>query len=218
MRGLLLKDWYMILRHWKGMIVFNIIYALIASLSSMAMVFAAMNILLGTMVVKSLMAYEEQNRWDCLAVNLPVTQKQIVTEKYLVGFGGALFTSLLTAGIMSLVGVFYHGNREGVMLPNLLLFVALGMLLLSLELPVLFKFGVNKGRIWFMATVILVSTFVGGMEALMGGFGADSDERMIASMASGSALPVLVGAVLIGCAAVFVSIRISLHFYQKREF
>lgn len=218
MKGLLLKDWYMVLRYWKSMFIFNIIYAVIASFSSMAMLFALMNVLLGTMVVKSLMAYEEQNKWDCLAVNLPVTKRQIVTEKYLMGFGGALYASLLTAAVMSLINLLLHRTGGIALLPGLLMFVTVGMLLLSLELPVLFKFGTNKGRIWFIAVIVLLSTAIGGIEAASGIFSTDGETGMLQNLSAGSSILLILGLFLISCAAVYISIGLSVRFYEKREF
>ncbi len=218
MKGLLLKDWYMVLRYWKSMFVFNILYAIIASMSksSMAVTFAFLNIVLGTMVVKSLMAYEEQNKWDSLAISLPVTGEQLVLEKYLVGFLGALITSIITAVIMSLAGIFLKKNIGFPLWQTLMMFVAAGMLLISFELPVLFKFGVNKGRIWFLAAVALVAGIGGGIGGLLGEILENNPK--VPAWLRGSVVPGIMIAIILGAAAIFISVRLSVRFYKKREF
>ena len=216
MKGLLLKDWYMVLRYWKAMFVFNILYAIIAALSSMTVTFAFLNVMLGTMVVKSLMAYEEQNKWDSLAVSLPVTGEQLVLEKYLMGLFGALSSSIITAVIMSSVGIFLKKDIGFPLWQSLLMFVAAGMLLLSVELPVLFKFGVNRGRIWFIAAVALVATIAGGIGGLLGEI--LEENQKIPMWLSGSVVPGIVIAVILGAAAVLISVRLSVRFYKEREF
>lgn len=212
MKGLLLKDWYMVLRYWKAMFVFNIIYAIIASLSSKALVFAFLNIMLGTMVVKSLMAYEEQNKWDSLAVSLPVTGEQLVLEKYLMGFLGALTTSIITAVIMSITGIFFERKAGFLLWQNLLMFVAVGMLLLAFELPVLFKFGVNRGRLWFTAAVAIVAVVGGGIGGIL------EENQEIPAWLGGSVVSGIAIAAVLGAAAIFISVRLSVRFYKKREF
>lgn len=214
MKGLLIKDLYMIMRYWKAMIFFNIMYAGIAAFSEMGMLFAMMNVMLGTMVVKSLIAYEEQNKWDCLAVHLPVTAKQLVLEKYLVGFGAAVFTSILTAAVMMLADLLQDGKKGMLMLPNLMLFVAVGMVMLSLELPVLFKFGVEKGRLWFMAAFVLAC----GLMGVTGGIVGSVTEASVWQLASYAGVPVAAIFLLTAAAAVWISLKLSVQFYQKREF
>lgn len=214
MKGLLIKDLYMIWRHWKVMIVFQVVYALIAAFSDMGLWFAFINIFLGTMVVKSLMAYEEQSKWECLAVHLPVTAGQIVMEKYMIGFGAAIFTAFLTAGIMFLADIFQNGEKGMAMLPNLILLTAVGMLVLAVELPVIFKYGVTKGRGIFIAVVTLVGMLIGGVNGAVGSMEGREMWELDGTIKVGFVLLELLVAVI----AVLASMKLSVHFYQKREF
>ena len=214
MKGLLVKDWYMTLRYGKFMLVITVIYAFVSAFSSMALSFGLINVMLGSMLVKTLMAYEEQNRWDCMAVSLPVTAKCIVAEKYLMHLISIAFTAVLTSRVMFAASCL-SGRGEG--LPfgsNLLFLTAAGILWLSLELPVLFRFGVNKGRIWLVA---LAAGILGG-----GGAGTSGMDPAQKEMAAGlvAGMGPLAAAVMfvISAGLMLISSRLSVRFYRKREF
>ena len=53
MRGLLRKDGYMTLRYGKFFLAFILIYAGIAALSDMGMLFSLINVMIGGMLVKT---------------------------------------------------------------------------------------------------------------------------------------------------------------------
>ncbi|MBQ7840374.1 MAG: ABC-2 transporter permease [Lachnospiraceae bacterium] len=69
MKGLLLKDWYMIVKYGRFFLLFYIMYAMFSVYSEDSVFFILMNVILNSMIVKTLMAYEEQSRWDSFAVN-----------------------------------------------------------------------------------------------------------------------------------------------------
>ena len=154
MRGLLRKDWYMTLRYGKFFLAFVLIYAVIAAFSEMGMLFSLINVMIGGMLVKTLISYEEQSKWDSMAVYLPVTAECIVAEKYVVGLISVALTSLLTAGTIAAACSL---SGRGAVLPfgsHVLLLMGAGTLWLALEMPVLFKFGVEKGRLALIAALV----------------------------------------------------------------
>lgn len=192
MRGLLRKDGYMTLRYGKFFLAFILIYAGIAALSDMGMLFSLINVMIGGMLVKTLLSYEEQSRWDGMAVYLPVTAGTI-------------------AAVCGLAG------RETI-LPfgtHTLFLMGAGTLWLALELPVLFKFGVNRGRTWFTLLTVLIA-------GLMGGAGAASAGRFEGMERTGSHPAALTAVMAVFLAAALIltafSARLSVRFYRKREF
>ena len=215
MRGLLRKDGYMTLRYGKFFLAFILIYAGIAALSDMGMLFSLINVMIGGMLVKTLLSYEEQSRWDSMAVYLPVTAGSIVAEKYVVGLISVALTSLLTAG--TIAAVCGLAGRETI-LPvgtHTLFLMGAGTLWLALELPVLFKFGVNRGRTWFTLLTVLIA-------GLMGGAGAASAGRFEGMERTGSHPAALTAVMAAFLAAALIltafSARLSVRFYRKREF
>lgn len=213
MKGLFLKDWYMILRYGKWYLLYFLLYGIGAAFPGSAqVVFIMINAILGSMIVKTLMAYEEQSRWDSLAVNLPVTAKQLVTEKYLVGFCGALFANVFTFLIMWVVKLVAHVNTDMHLAPLFILYTACGMLYLALQLPILFKYGTANSRLVYM---IVVGAIAGVSAAL--GMSFMRKEPEVSSLPG--LTPALLAAVLvIAAAGTAFSMKLSVSFYQKREF
>ena len=209
MRGLLRKDGYMTLRYGKFFLAFILIYAGIAALSDMGMLFSLINVMIGGMLVKTLLSYEEQSRWDSMAVYLPVTAGSIVAEKYVVGLISVALTSLLTAGTIA------AGKTILPFGTHTLFLMGAGTLWLALELPVLFKFGVNRGRTWFTLLTVLIA-------GLMGGAGAASAGRFEGMERTGSHPAALTAVMAAFLAAALIltafSARLSVRFYRKREF
>ncbi|HJA30673.1 MAG: hypothetical protein DBX58_02110 [Clostridiales bacterium] len=216
MRGLLRKDWYMTLRYGKFFLAFVLIYAVIAAFSEMGMLFSLINVMIGGMLVKTLISYEEQSKWDSMAVYLPVTAECIVAEKYVVGLISVALTSLLTAGTIAAACSL---SGRGAVLPfgsHVLLLMGAGTLWLALEMPVLFKFGVNKGRIWFALLTALIAGLIGGAGmAGTGRFGEGLGQTGLSAPALTGSMAAFLAA---AAALIALSIRLSVHFFRKREF
>lgn len=213
MKGLLLKDWYMLLKEVKYYVPFTAIYALLAAFSSISMVFVMLNVMLGSMIVKSLMAREEQNKWDSMAVNLPVTAKEMVMEKYVIGLLGTLACNVISFLILLGTRLVFQRNTGIPFFPFFMIYVGFGAIYLAGELPVLFKFGTANGRVVFMAVVALLA----GVSAAVSNSLSES-ARLENGIQSGELS--IVAVVLIIAAALIVagSVRLSVAFYEKREF
>ena len=216
MKGLLLKDWYVLCRQWRVMLIFHMIYAAVAAFSGMAFLFAAMNVFVGMLTVQTVMALDERSKWDSVAVTLPVSRKEFVLEKYVLGLLSGLFVTFLTAGVMLAAGLLAPGKARFFGVPGMLIVFACGCLCMALELPVIFRFGTTKGRIWMIAVMAIVGGLAGASASLTGqGDMARADAgQIMESMTGFPAAGVLAEALAIAA----VSFVISLKFYEKREF
>lgn len=214
MKGLLLKDWYMFVKEVKFYVPFTAIYALVAAFSRMSIMFVMINVMLGSLIVKSLMAREEQNKWDSMAVSLPVTVKDIVAEKYVIGMIGIIAANVISFLVLALVQTAFQRNAELPLLPFFLLYVGFGALFLAGELPVLFKFGTINGRLVFMGVVVLLAGISAGVSSMLGELSQGAEPQIGAAGLAGVAVALIVIAV----PAVAASIRLSVAFYKKREF
>lgn len=213
MKGLLLKDWYMILKYEKFCLAFIAVYAVLAAFSPRtSIVFILLNVLLGSMTVKTLMAYEEQNKWDSLAVSLPLGREIPVYEKYLVGFAGVISADVLTFLIVWLLKPLSHHAMELPLLALFVLYAAVGALYLAVLLPILFRFGTVKGRLIQIGGIGIVAAFSGAVGTLL-------VERMPASgTLAQMTWPAIGGVYIIAALGTVISIKLSVCFYRKREF
>lgn len=214
MKGLLLKDWYMFVKEVKFYVPFTVIYALVAAFTGMPMMFVIINVMLGSMIVKSLMAREEQNKWDSMAVNLPVTVTELVTEKYLIGMIGTLAPNIVSFLMMLFTQIVLQRNTDIPLVPFFLIHVGFGAVYLAGELPVLFRFGTTNGRMVFLAVIALLA----GVSATVSGVLLENVQGIEPVLQSGSLFAIAIAVVIAAVLAVAGSIRLSVAFYKKREF
>ena len=80
MKGLLLKDWYTLIKQMKIMLVLMLVFACVPgySMAAFAVVYAAM-------LPVTALAYDERSKWDELAAMLPYSVLEIVGGKYVLG-------------------------------------------------------------------------------------------------------------------------------------
>lgn len=93
MKGLLLKDWYTLIKQMKIMLMLMLVFACVPgySMAAFAVVYAAM-------LPVTALAYDERSKWDELAAMLPYSVREIVGGKYVLGV-----TAVAAAGAVAAV-------------------------------------------------------------------------------------------------------------------
>lgn len=162
MKGLLLKDWYMMKKYCRAYLIIATVFIAMALFSNGNMFFIFYPCLLCGMIPVNLLGYDERSHWMQYSGTLPYTKSQLVSAKYLIGLFVQL-TMLIVAGVaqgikMAVTDHFALG--EFVVLMLLMLIVA--TLSSSIPLPFIFKLGVEKGR---TAYYVMIG-FVCGASAL----------------------------------------------------
>lgn len=157
MKGLIIKDLIVLLKQLK---VFLILIAVFAFLPNFSMTSFA--IFYSAIIPISLLSFDEQSKWNKYLSTMPISKKDIVISKYIVGS-----TTVVGAFIVSVIGQII-GNFTGteVIIQEILLskfvFACFAIIIQSLMLPPIFKFGVEKGRHIFVIAIAIISalTFV----------------------------------------------------------
>ena len=169
MKGLLLKDWYMMRKYCRSYLLIAAVFIAVSLYSNDNLFFIFYPCLRCGMIPVNLLGYDERSRWMQYSGTLPYTKTQIVSAKYLIGLL-AQVTILIVTGIaqgvkMTVAGNFVFG--EFVVLMLLMLIVA--TLTSSISLPFIFKLGVEKGRTAYYIMIgfvcgasILASSFFRG--------------------------------------------------------
>ena len=121
-----------------------------------------------------MLAYDERSGWDRVVAVLPYSRAAVVGEKYLLAAVGVLGTTLLSLLSEWVVGGFALPMES---IAAALMYVCIVLLLTAISLPPMFRFGVEKGRLFYF---VFVGTFV----ALIFGFG----ERLSALLAGDALL------------------------------
>lgn len=156
MKGLLIKDFRLMKNQKNFFAVFLLIGAgmLFMGLDAFLVV-SYLTFLFSTLAV-STVSYDEFDNGFAFLFTLPVSRRGYVGEKYLFGLlsgGSAWCVSILLAAV---IAAFRQGEGLGEIFPAVFLYPAMILIFLSIALPIQLKFGVEKGRLIMMGTIILI--------------------------------------------------------------
>ena len=207
MKGLLLKDWYMMKKYCRSYLLIAVVFLAVSLFSNDNLFFVFYPCLLCGMIPVNLLGYDERSRWMQYSGTMPYTRKQIVSAKYLIGLFAQAAVLLVTAiaqGLkMAMTGAFVLG--EFVVL--ILLLLTMAAVTSSISLPFIFKLGVEKGR---MAYYIMVG-FACAASILAANYFGDA---VSVEIQPGFILAVFAACGVCGYA---LSWHLSIVFFEKRE-
>ena len=200
MKALLYKDVMVLWKQMKLMLLLILIFALIPS--EFQNVFA---VLYAALLPYSALAYDERSRWDRMAAAMPYSVRDLVTEKYVFGWIAALGALALTL-VLRLVSQYLLHMGEGASVPMLLVAFFGSLIAMAVTLPLMFRFGVEKGR---LAMLLLIGFICGGAAGVSG----------METFAAGAAqsLPALLLAAVLAVATSAVSLPVAARCYAARE-
>jgi len=206
MKGLLLKDWYMAKKYCRNYLFIILVFA-IASGYAENNFFMLYPMIMASILPVTLISYDERSKWQNYADTMPYKRRDIVTVKYLCMLI-ILISVVLLIGIVNLVKSLISDDLNiaeiAAFCGNSLL---VGIFPASLMLPVIFKFGVEKGRIAYYITIGLVFGCVFAFAY------ASSNTAILEALTHSlrTAIPV------IGLLLLAVSWFLSVKFYERRE-
>lgn len=160
----------------------------------------AIGILVTISIPLAAIAYEEKDGWQKFAIASGMDIKTIVGEKFFLGVVFAIIGSVAYTIVVVIIGT--EENR----VTELIASICMQLLMLAAVLPIVFRFGAEKGRTYMIAAVVvLLAVFI----AVMPFYGRIvGDEEII------FAVCMIFFAVLSVCISLFISIRI----YKAKEF
>ena len=205
MIGLLKKDLYVADKTGRLLLVLALAFSMVPSLRSFGCTYAMM---LALMIPLNAIAYDERCKWDRYAAMLPYRPEQLVWSKYLLAY---LFTFL--AGAIIVLGAVVQGRITGSLdwMETLEMTILVGISALfctALGLPALYRFGSEKGR---LAMILIMGVGVGIALGITG---------ILGEVPELPELPLPVAALLLAAlvvAVTYVSFRLSVYFYKKRQ-
>ena len=201
MKALIIKDTYVIWRQMKYFLILILIFSALPSGFNNA--FA---VIYTSMLPYTALAYDERSKWDQLAAMMPYSTRDAVLSKYVFGWlciGGAAVLSGLLQMALSLV-------VDRVFLPGVMVLSVLGAVcILAISLPLMFRMGVEKGRLAMFLVIFLVCGAAGAIA------------HIAESVGSGTVFafqgPVLGVTLLTALVLTAVSVPLSMRFYTKRQ-
>ncbi len=207
MKGLLLKDFYMTLKYCKAHLFVAVFFGVLAYFDKNNLFFVFFPCVLSGTLPVTLLAYDEQSRWQSYSDILPYTRAEIVSGKYLMGLGAQILM-LLIIGTTHAMSKIIDGTfllKEHMCLMAVML--AMSLIASTIYLACMFKFSVEKGRIAHFVTIGII-TFGCRMAS-----DVLYDGLQITIQLNTAALL----AVLVGAGAYAFSWYLSTIFYKRRE-
>ena len=202
MKGLMKKDFLMLWRASRAFVLICVVFIAMSAISQDNIIFLFMPIMISGLLPSTLLSYDERCKWQEFSGALPVSRAQLVSAKYLLGLGCMTFILLVTLIVHLIVRRF----PPQTLLSMLGAIYGLSLFISAVSLPMMFKFGVEKGRLWYYATLVLV----GGASGASAGVTTDLFSEGLPSFLW--LIPVL------GVVIFALSWLLAIRFYQKREF
>jgi len=155
MKGLILKDLYNLRKYGKTLLLISAFYIMLSFMMESESMFTGMIVIMFAITSVTSFAYDSQSGWDVYVHTLPVTRKDVVTSKYLLSYLLAL-----TGGLLALLMGWINGllknisNFTETLIAAYALF-AVGIIFISILLPLVYKFGVERSRVIVLAVIAL---------------------------------------------------------------
>ncbi len=172
-KGLIMKDLLQLKSYKKTLIIYIAIFLLtafsgedIAETSSMLVIMMALGF--GMFSIASFY-YDEQAKAENYLLSLPLDKKDLVKEKYILTFLSTIIGAVI--GTIGTICVLLFVNGK---IPDISNLISMGFgallgigLVVSIQIPCIYKFGAEKGRIYMFIVAALFALLLGGVGYLL---------------------------------------------------
>ena len=216
MRGLLVKE-IELMKQQKQFFILVVVMGIILNLTGSGSVsFATVYFTIITAIfVITTMSYDEFDNGFVFLMTLPITRKQYVAEKYLLGTGLTI-VAWAVATVLALICKFAANRGESVseIMIGGVATIPVALLMLAMFIPLGIYFGVEKGRYIAIVLWIIIIAVVYALVKTMG-FSEETVSAWLNGLNWGIAFAV---AALITVIGYLGSFWISARFMEKKEF
>lgn len=209
MIGLIKKDLLMIKSNLKLVIVMFIVLFIFSLQGGLDISFLPAMICI--MIFMSTFSYDEYNKWDAYAITLPNGRKNIVKSKYIATLILIILSIIITIILNIIIG-YIKDNINYQEIFSLMAGCAFGIIIIeSILYPLIFKFGIEKGRIGLFVGVFGITMIIGLFSQVLN---IDKPLNLISFIDKYWLIivPILSAIILI------ISYKISERVYLKKEF
>ncbi len=221
-KGLLKKDLYN-LASYKTSIIIMILFCGIAIIGSKAFMYGPIIIctMVG-MIALSTFNYDEMAKSNKYILTLPTNRKEIVKAKYILAIGsaivGGIIGIILTIAIANIINYIRPEDIINIDYKELLISSIGGMfgigLIQSIQIPSIYKWGAEKGRIQMFILVFGIVAIVSGLVFLLMKMNISLNMELIEMFLNNFGILLLL---VIIALMYFISYKISCKIYNKKE-
>lgn len=217
MKGLFVKD-IELMKQQKQFFILVVVMEVILNLAGSGSVSFATGYFTFVTAIFAIttISYDEFDNGLAFLMTLPVTRKQYVAEKYLLGAGltaAAWGITTITGGVICKGVAELQGDLSETIIDSLI-YIPLALLMLTASLPLVIHFGAEKGRYIAMVMWAIIIAVVYSLIKTIG-LSADAVDAWLNGLNRGM---VLAGAVLFTVIVYMGSYWGSVRLMEKKEF
>ena len=222
MKGLIKKDLYN-LASYKSSLIIMVLFCGIAIIGTKAINFAPIIIctIVG-MIALSTFSYDEISKSNKYLLTLPTNKKEIVKEKFILAIGatilGGILGLLLTIIVINVMNYVRPENMINIDYESLITTTIGGMwgisLIHAIQIPSIYKWGAEKGRIQMFILVLIIVAIIGGIYFLINKANINIDMEMLNNFITRFGLIILIVSTIIMYS---ISYKIAYKIYKNKE-
>ena len=221
-KGLLKKDLYN-LASYKVSIIIIVLFCGIAIIGSRAVTFGPIIIctMVG-MIALSTFNYDEIAKSNKYILTLPTNKKEIVKAKFILAIGSAIIGGIIgiiiTIIVANIMNYIKPEDMINIDYKGLLVSTIGGMfgiaLIQSIQIPSIYKWGAEKGRIQMFVLVFGIVAIISGIAFLLIKMNININIEIIENILNNYGMLLLIGIIVL---LYFISYKISCKVYNKKE-
>lgn len=214
MKSLILKDLYNIGHNVKSMLFILVVFAVALIPTSGVAGYIFVCAILCSMMIVTTFSFDDNSKWARYAMIMPVSKKDLVAGKFIVLAIFCLLGSLFGLVVGSIAGLTIKSISFDLAGIGELLFLALtawvvSIIYGSMSIPLVFKFGAEKGRVLLLISFLFPAALCFGIYQLFVILGIELTEHFMFALLCCS--PIIA---LIWC---YVMYQISYKIFTKQE-
>ena len=216
MKGLFIKDWRLMGRQVKMMLLFILVFLVLFSTTMDDIQFlSGLYTMIFVFLPINCFAYDEMCHFDKFAACTPLPVSRIVLTRYLAALSVGGAGILLIGGVQSVIQLIKK-TEPGAVLSNLLLlliYFGVAVLMMSVLFPLMYKFGTNRSRlIMLLVFAVPAMLFFAAVNLLP----EDALTHLAMPESFLRTLPFFAAAILL--LGLWLSISISIRICQNKEY
>ena len=221
-KGLLKKDLYN-LSSYKASLIVIILFCGIAIIGTESINLAPIiiGVIVG-MISLSTFSYDEISKSNRYILTLPTNRKEIVAEKYILAIGatiiGGIIGFILTVIVVNIMNNVRPENIINLDYESLITSVIGGIwgisLLQAIQIPSIFKWGAEKGRIQMFILVFGIVAIISGIIFFLIKMNININMGRLENILNNYGIPLLIAIIVL---MYLISYKISCRIYKKKE-
>ena len=216
MKGLIIKDILNLRNYMKQLVLVFIFFVAYGIFLKNGVFVGSMITLMLSMQVITTMSYDEYEKWDKYALTMNINRKDIVLSKYvffIMSIIIGIVVGIISSSLINIISDSNVGIDE--ILVTSIMVPCIFAILFCIIIPIVFKVGVEKARVVMMA-IFFTPTILGFIIFKMA-------EKANIPMPDEATLELifkfgLIGLIVLTVVFIFISYKISLSIYNKKEF